>query len=360
LYEMAVGRVPYKAETPIAVVVKHISDPLPLPRLIQPEIPEALEHVILKALAKEPEDRFATAGDMVRALQEVAHRAPTARLPRVDLAETQLADRASEGPTAEPTAAHISTGGSGVKTVQSEGMARSDAEADQLPPPPVVPPVPERRRRLKRRGVLAVGLAFVVLIGVLGVILGLAIGRFGRPAGLLGAGPRDNLPHQGPRPEIAWDFSTCLAGDTQSQDTEIFDPGRIFQDVWVGNGCAMRFLSPGKSWLELNFLLDPDVPPEQLARENWSLTILHLTSALDANRPGYSHVRILINGKPVWDGSPGPTGAGPGGLWREDVVNVSQFLHPGPNQIRWDYMGDAVTHYWIKSFSLKAPELPYP
>ena len=62
LYEMLAGRVPFEAETPMAVVIRHITDPLPLPRQINPGIPEAVERVILKALAKKPEDRFATTG----------------------------------------------------------------------------------------------------------------------------------------------------------------------------------------------------------------------------------------------------------------------------------------------------------
>jgi serine/threonine protein kinase len=69
LYEMAAGRVPYRAETPIAVVFKHIQDPLPPARSVNPELPEAVELVILKALSKSPEDRYQTAGDMVRGIQ---------------------------------------------------------------------------------------------------------------------------------------------------------------------------------------------------------------------------------------------------------------------------------------------------
>jgi hypothetical protein len=69
LYEMSTGRVPYEAETPMAVVVKHITSPLPLPRTINPTIPEPVERVILKALAKDPKDRFTRAGDMVKALE---------------------------------------------------------------------------------------------------------------------------------------------------------------------------------------------------------------------------------------------------------------------------------------------------
>lgn len=68
LYEMATGRVPFKAETPIAVLVKHINDPLPPPGVVNPALPPAVEQVILKAMAKNPDDRFATAGEMVAAM----------------------------------------------------------------------------------------------------------------------------------------------------------------------------------------------------------------------------------------------------------------------------------------------------
>ena len=71
LYEMATGRVPYDAETPVAVVVKHIRDPLPLPRTVNAEMPEALERVILRALHKEPSDRFATAAAMIEMIEPI-------------------------------------------------------------------------------------------------------------------------------------------------------------------------------------------------------------------------------------------------------------------------------------------------
>jgi serine/threonine-protein kinase len=69
LYELATGRPPYEAETPMAVVIKHIHDPLPSPRTLNPELPLGLEQVILRALAKKREERFATAGELVQALK---------------------------------------------------------------------------------------------------------------------------------------------------------------------------------------------------------------------------------------------------------------------------------------------------
>ncbi len=70
LYEMATGRVPYDAETPIAVIFKHIQDPLPLPRAVNPDLPEAVERVLLKVLSKNREDRYATSDAMVQALEK--------------------------------------------------------------------------------------------------------------------------------------------------------------------------------------------------------------------------------------------------------------------------------------------------
>ncbi|MDY7042213.1 MAG: protein kinase, partial [Chloroflexota bacterium] len=77
LYEMLTGRVPFEAETPMAVVIRHITDPLPLPRQMNPDIPESVERVVLKALAKKADDRFATTGEMAAALHRAVSQLPT-------------------------------------------------------------------------------------------------------------------------------------------------------------------------------------------------------------------------------------------------------------------------------------------
>jgi len=75
LYEMLTGRTPFDADTPAAVLMKHAQDPLPLPREVDPSIPEPFERVVLKALAKDPDDRYADAEAMARALAEAAEEA---------------------------------------------------------------------------------------------------------------------------------------------------------------------------------------------------------------------------------------------------------------------------------------------
>jgi serine/threonine protein kinase len=69
LYEMAVGRVPFNADTPYAIVHDHIYSELPKPSSINETITPAMESVLLKALAKEPADRFSTANEMMDAFK---------------------------------------------------------------------------------------------------------------------------------------------------------------------------------------------------------------------------------------------------------------------------------------------------
>lgn len=64
LYEMVTGRTPYQADTPIAMINKKLTEPLPSPSKFRSDLPKAAELVILKALEKKPEARFESCGDL--------------------------------------------------------------------------------------------------------------------------------------------------------------------------------------------------------------------------------------------------------------------------------------------------------
>ena len=70
LYQALTGELPFVAETPLAVALMHIHNPLRPPRQVNPNIPEALERVVLRAMAKGPNDRFQTTDEMAEALRE--------------------------------------------------------------------------------------------------------------------------------------------------------------------------------------------------------------------------------------------------------------------------------------------------
>lgn len=72
-YELLTGRRPYEADTPIAVIIKHINDPLPSPRQFVPELPYGVEQVIIKALQKDPASRYQDMGKFAEALEKLSH-----------------------------------------------------------------------------------------------------------------------------------------------------------------------------------------------------------------------------------------------------------------------------------------------
>jgi serine/threonine protein kinase len=67
-YEMLTGRRPFQANTPYAVIIKHINEPLPRPREYQVELPGAVENVLIKILSKERQNRYQTMHEFVTAL----------------------------------------------------------------------------------------------------------------------------------------------------------------------------------------------------------------------------------------------------------------------------------------------------
>ena len=62
LYQLSTGRLPFDAKTPMGVAIKHATEPIPKPRSINPNLPTAVEKVLVTALAKEPEKRFRSVG----------------------------------------------------------------------------------------------------------------------------------------------------------------------------------------------------------------------------------------------------------------------------------------------------------
>jgi serine/threonine-protein kinase len=63
LYEMVTGRPPFTADTPVAIAYKHVSEAAVLPSEIEPRVPRDLEAIIMQAMAKQPQARYATAQD---------------------------------------------------------------------------------------------------------------------------------------------------------------------------------------------------------------------------------------------------------------------------------------------------------
>ena len=161
MYELLIGRVPYQADTPYAVIHDHIYAPLPLPRSIKPTFPEALERVLLKALAKERDDRYASVADLMTAFEAAAQQL-------ISEASTQVAVAAAY-PTvqvASPTA-----------TAPSSAASASTAT---LAPPTAPTATPSHR-------LLWMALGIIVTLVI--VIVALVVWRGNQRDGRLGQSP---------------------------------------------------------------------------------------------------------------------------------------------------------------------------
>ncbi|MBI5960740.1 MAG: protein kinase [Chloroflexi bacterium] len=150
LYEMITGEVPFSADTPIAVIFKHINEPLPSIRKKHPEIPDIVEQIIARATAKDPEARFASAGEMVTLLRRVTTSLLTATQTG-DLSNSALLATQQLGPIAPSSSSAPNT--EVIVTITPPPAAASPKQRQGLPP-------------------LALGIgAAVLLLAVIGILL---------------------------------------------------------------------------------------------------------------------------------------------------------------------------------------------
>ena len=138
LFELLTGRPPFKGDSAVAVAYQHVEQIPPTPSSILSDIPDSLDRVVLKALAKNRDDRYRSAAEMLSDLQRVARGmdvgAPPADswatevLPSAGLVGARAAVPAATSTVSAPAAAVSSTSTS-LPAVSSDGDAASKAAA---------------------------------------------------------------------------------------------------------------------------------------------------------------------------------------------------------------------------------------
>ncbi len=149
LYEMSVGRPPFTGDSPVAVASKHVRDTPVLPREANPAVPAALEAVVMKAMAKNPDDRYGSAEEL--------------RADLLRFAEGRPVEAGDPGVTSMMTTVGVAAGATQatrVVTTTGRTMAVPDGST-----PPAGSEDMERRKRTRNLVIL-----LVVLLAALGII----------------------------------------------------------------------------------------------------------------------------------------------------------------------------------------------
>ncbi len=175
-FELVAGKLPFEADTPMAVVIKHISDPVPYPREFNATLPPAIEHIIRQTLAKDPADRFPSVHAFARALRETVNDSSLG----LELAGVVPAALLQDRPTPLPDVSTIVSFANDATQVASTQVASTQAAATLLAPSEVAsaPAGQQSGGGGKRRLGVAAGVVGLLLLFAGGVF------AFREPLGL--------------------------------------------------------------------------------------------------------------------------------------------------------------------------------
>src|SRR5215218_2576306 len=166
LYKLLTGEVPFPREGEAARLYAHLNDPPPAPSLYVPEISMALDDVVARAMSKQPEDRYPSAGDLGRAATAALSGAAIA-VPEHTVATGAAATRTAETMQPDPAAPEATPATSG-PTEPAPGRDPATAATRRLEAEGGRPPGEGRRRLVLGGGLLALLAIAAVVLAVSG------------------------------------------------------------------------------------------------------------------------------------------------------------------------------------------------
>ena len=355
LFQMLTGRLPFEADTPIGLALKHIQDAVPQLSRIDPAAPPAMQGVIERAMAKRPEDRYSTAGELARALEAAVS---TSRRVAVDPSATLLEKEEQDGTL--------------------RGRARPSARQ------PEIHTLRAPRRRIRRAWILlapvvlglgAVG-AFVALRGPgaapsaspspvpSAVVLGVAEAQMtaAPPTGAPASSPSPTAPLAGMGPEdiaqvgllwsgeaaspknpfdVAWSpLGDIIAVSSPSQagvalwDAALGRPTRVLKDptgiyrgignvAWSSDGTRLAaIVDPDKESMNLTWSID-------IWRVSDGEVLLRIPSLRGSELDWSPDDRTLASGQALYDAETGVRFWAPGGVFYLDAFSPDGSLVAG-------------------------------
>jgi len=307
LYEMVTGRKPYIADTPMSLLIKQATEPLPSPHQFVADLPEALEALLIKSLARDPRDRFANMQAFIRTAEALLASAPTVQAPQLDPDATYKATLVPSVLTqVEPensNAADLRSGASGSPMPKRDSIPAIKGQTGSVR-------TNTQLRRASPFGLFAIfgGVGFFVLLGI-GVVVLVLLPRMLRkpvtpvltstPAQVLPIVPPTSTPSQTPEPELGFTLVEPQEALKLAPDLKTFTDLAVEQYsdaswnklnvrliftinsqpdvpiVWYWGWCATTDEILQQNLSQINVVFDADgyvIPKDQLANETYEAT----------------------------------------------------------------------------------------
>jgi beta-lactam-binding protein with PASTA domain/predicted Ser/Thr protein kinase len=309
LYELLTGKTPFEGDTPVEIAMKHLSTPPQPPSKLRADIPRELDMVVLRALAKDPDDRYQSAEEMEADLERVSRGARVA--PATKESATQVMRAPAPPPVVESTAATM--------------IAPAPARRRSRELPPVVEEEYEERGRGQERPAWPWIAAFLFVMAAL--VAGFFVWQelsgstVKEPVGLYQGEPAARAEAQ--------IRAAHLVPDVKHGSSARFKPGNVFrQDPAPGSklakgGTVTIWVSTGKPKVQI-----PEVKGDQWTQAQQTLTnaglkpvehivpgspkgqVVSTDPAAGTSVPQGSKVHVKVYGGPVQASVPNVVGEG--------------------------------------------------
>ncbi len=349
LYQALTGHVPYDRPTELARMHAHLSDPVPSAREENPAISERLDATIAKAMAKRPEDRFASASEVALALDRAFEQAQTTEAEFS--ARTERSERTTEDTRLAPAPTELASDETKLAETPTElapaALARTPTPAPPspevaVPREPVATAVRPRsaptlaQKPARSRGLVA---APVLLLGVVAAIVALVVSG-GSKSDLkaartvdLGGTPAQVISDQSGNlwASLPANGSLVRVDPSSGAATKVSVGGRptaianAAAGIWVtGSGYGPLALVNPENGGKLESVSVPGGTPTAIAVDGKDGSVWTANAAGDVTRVS-AQGKVIGQAIPI---SPAPTdiGWGEGGLW---VVNGEQLIRVG-------------------------------
>jgi serine/threonine protein kinase len=275
LFATLTGRLPFERAEDVAKLYAHVSEPPPKPSTVVAELPGEIDAVVTRAMAKDPDFRFPSAGDFGRAALAAATGTPVAEPERtVATGEAAPATEPAPPPVPPTKPSEMPSPESTVESPEARPtVAPSTEEAAPPPSPPARPPRPVRaggrRRLMALGGVLALGA--IVAVAVIALTGGGGGGAKSSATGHGGGvGAKTNADRGGGGQSNAVDGITLepfRKANSFTVDVPSGSKPGVVDDQLGSGGVVLTALVTPDGQINVQIQHAPESPPQQVASE---------------------------------------------------------------------------------------------